>query len=101
MRPVLIEPTFAYSASPWHATAPQKIDYLGLLPIPSQYLLYLTNPSHVFDPSNPSEPKEVPEPENAEEWLSWFQKHPNLDISEPVSVRVGDLSGKQIDVTAS
>jgi uncharacterized protein YjbI with pentapeptide repeats len=63
--------------------------------------LNFTNPSHVFDPSNPSEAKEVPEPENAEEWVSWIQRHPNLDISEPVSVRVGGLSGKQIDVTAS
>src|SRR5215204_1781624 len=63
--------------------------------------LYFTNPLHVLDPSNPSEAKELPAPENAEEWVSWFQRHPSLVISEPVSVRVGGLSGKQIDVAAS
>ena len=63
--------------------------------------LSFANPLYVYDPSNPSEPKEVPAPENAKEWLSWFQSHPNLDTSKPDPVSVGGASGMQIDVTAS
>jgi len=63
--------------------------------------LLFTNPSHVFDPSNPSERKKVPAPQNADEWVSWFQRHPNLNTSKPVPVSVGGASGMQIDVTAS
>ena len=63
--------------------------------------LNFTNPGVVFDPSNPSEPKELPGPENADEWVSWFQNHPNLDTSKPVPVSVGGVSGKKIDVTYS
>jgi uncharacterized protein YjbI with pentapeptide repeats len=63
--------------------------------------LLFTNPLHVFDPSDPSKPKELPAPENAEEWVSWFQSHPNLDTSKPVPASVGDASGKRIDVTVT
>jgi hypothetical protein len=64
--------------------------------------LRFTNPPYyVFDPSNLSEAKEVPAPENAKEWVSWFQRHPNLDTSKPVPVSVGGASGMLIDVTAS
>ena len=63
--------------------------------------LNFTNPLHVFDPSDPSAPKELPAPENAEEWLSWFQRHPNLDASKPVPASVGAASGKRIDVTVT
>jgi hypothetical protein len=35
------------------------------------------------------------------EWLSWFQRHPNLETSKPVPVSVGGASGMQIDVTSS
>jgi uncharacterized protein YjbI with pentapeptide repeats len=60
-----------------------------------------TSPLHVFDPSKPSELKEVPGPENADEWASWFQRHPNLDTSEPVRVSVGGATGVRIDVTST
>jgi len=63
--------------------------------------LNFTSPLHVFDPTNPSEPKELPAPENTDEWVSWFQRHPNLDTSKPGPASVGGASGKQIDVTAS
>jgi hypothetical protein len=63
--------------------------------------LIFTNPLIVFDPSNLSEPKELPEPENDKEWVSWFQSHPNLDTSKPVPVSVGSASGMRIDVTDS
>jgi hypothetical protein len=54
---------------------------------------------HVFDPSNLSERKEVPAPETANEWVSWFQSHPNLETSNPVPESVGGVSGMRIDVT--
>ena len=46
-----------------------------------------------------SEAKEAPAPENADAWASWFQDHPNLRTSEPVSVSVGSATGIEIDVT--
>jgi hypothetical protein len=61
--------------------------------------LLFANPRHVFDSSNASEQKEVPRPANADEWVSWFQSHPNLDTSEPVPMSVGGVSGVRIDVT--
>jgi hypothetical protein len=39
--------------------------------------LHFNSPLYVLDPSNPSEPKEVPAPENTDEWVSWFRTHPN------------------------
>jgi uncharacterized protein YjbI with pentapeptide repeats len=64
--------------------------------------LKFTSPVHVFDPSNPSEPKEVAAPDNADGWASWFQKHPNLDtISKPYPMSVGGKSGVRIDVTST
>jgi hypothetical protein len=62
-------------------------------------LNFINPPLHVFDPSNPSEPKEVPAPENADEWVSWFRKHPNLDTSKPVLMSVGGESAVRIDAT--
>ncbi len=99
----VFEPAFAFSAD-WGISTEgrEKIDEVTIASEAGRYYeLTFTNPSHVFAPSNPSEEKELPAPENAEEWVSWFQRHPSLDISEPVSVRVGGLSGKQIDVEAS
>jgi uncharacterized protein YjbI with pentapeptide repeats len=99
----VFEPAFAFSAD-WGISTEgrEKIDEVTLVSEAGEYYqLTFTNPSHVFDPSNPSEEKELPAPENAKEWLSWFQRHQSLVISEPVSVRVGGLSGKQIDVAAS
>jgi hypothetical protein len=63
--------------------------------------LIFASPTRVFDPSSPSEPTKVSAPENVDEWASWFQRHPNLDTSEPVSVSVGGADGMQIDVTLS
>jgi hypothetical protein len=40
--------------------------------------LDFTKPIQVFDPSNPSEQKKLPAPESTEEWVSWFQRYPNL-----------------------
>jgi hypothetical protein len=61
--------------------------------------LIFTSPRHVFHPSTLSEPKEAPAPDNADEWASWFQRHPNLETSNPAPVSVGGASGMRIDVT--
>jgi hypothetical protein len=61
--------------------------------------IVFVSPLHVFDPSNPSERKEVPAPETVHEWVSWFQRHPTLETSNPVPESVGGVSGMQIDVT--
>jgi len=64
--------------------------------------LSFSNPLYyVFDPSNPRVEKQVPEPESAREWVSWFQRHPHLETSKPDPVNMGGASGMQIDVTAS
>jgi uncharacterized protein YjbI with pentapeptide repeats len=70
-------------------------------PWPEGGQLTFTRPLHVFDPSNPSEPKEVAAPENADEWVSWFQSHPNLETSKPMPESVGGASGMRIDVRAT
>jgi uncharacterized protein YjbI with pentapeptide repeats len=61
--------------------------------------LKFTSPVRVFDPSTPGEQKEVPAPDNADGWVSWFQKHPNLYASEQGPMSVGGKSGVRIDVT--
>jgi uncharacterized protein YjbI with pentapeptide repeats len=62
-------------------------------------LSFFASPSRVFDPSNPGEATKVSAPENADEWVSWFQEHPNLDTSDPVSATLGSAAGVRIDVT--
>jgi hypothetical protein len=95
------EPALSFSRSEeWEITEEKNSVSLYIFAPEGGYLDF-TNPLHVFDPSDPSAPKGLPTPENAEEWLSWFQRHPNLDISKPVPASVGDASGKRIDVTVT
>jgi hypothetical protein len=84
----------------WVSAQPEMPDQVWIQTGPTrQHQILFTNPLFVFKPGNPSE--ELPAPENAEEWVSWFQGHPNLDTSKPAPVSVGDASGKRIDVTLS
>jgi hypothetical protein len=62
-------------------------------------LIFMT-PLHVFDTSNLSKPQKVDAPEDADKWVTWFHKHPRLETSKPFRVRIGDASGRGIDVTA-
>jgi uncharacterized protein YjbI with pentapeptide repeats len=101
------EPALSFSLSEeWYEEewqvfwAEESPDFISRY-VPEGGSLDFTNPLHVFDPSDPSAPKELRAPENAEEWLSWFQRHPNLDTSKPVPASVGDASGKRIDVTVT
>ena len=96
------EPTLSYNISQsWVVKETPGELTLSLVQGPENGDLIFTSPSHVFDPSSPSEPTKVPAPENTKEWLSWFQRHPNLETSKPVPVSVGGASGMQIDVAAS
>src|SRR5215207_3754330 len=100
----LFDPAFQFEVGTgWNASR-ETPDSVAMGTGPKGGVISFTNPQYydyVFDPSNLSEAKGVPAPENAKEWLSWFQRHPNLDTSKPVPVSVGGASGMRIDVTAS
>src|SRR5215213_30455 len=94
------EPVFYFEVGEdWRFARPETPDQVFIDTGPEGGQLIFTNPRHAYDPSNLSELKELPEPENAAAWVSWFQSHPNLDTSKPVPVSVGGASGKRIDVT--
>ncbi len=66
--------------------------------------LRFTKPLRVYDPSNPGGRKLIHAPKNSHKWVLWLQRHPNLESSKPVSVRMGGetgVHGVQIDVTAT
>jgi len=95
------EPSVSFEVGEgWEFALPETPDELPIQTGPKGGLLF-THPRRIFDPTNLSQPKELPAPENADEWVSWFQKHPNLDTSKPVRASVGDVSGKRIDVTVT
>jgi len=84
----------------WVSAQPEHPDQVWIQTGPKgQHQILFTYPLFVFESGNPSE--ELPAPENAEEWVSWFQDHPNLDTSKPAPVSVGDASGNRIEVTLS
>ena len=96
------EPTFSFRVGEgWEVAAPEMTDFLAVRTALEGGQLMFTNPRTVFDPSVPSEEREVPAPENADEWVSWFQRHPNLDTSNPVPTSMGGVSGMVVDTTVS
>jgi hypothetical protein len=102
----VFEPAFRFEASEdWgfscYQCTPESSDQVWIQRGSQGGQLLFTNPSDVFDPSNLSEQKKLPAPENAEEWVSWLQSHPNLETSKPVRVSVGGAFGMRIDVTVS
>ena len=100
----LFDPAFHFEVGEGWKAWVETPDYVDIGTGPKGGDLLFTNPQYydyVFDSSNLSEAKEVPAPENAKEWLSWFQRHPNLETSKPVPVSVGGASRMQIGVTAS
>jgi uncharacterized protein YjbI with pentapeptide repeats len=97
-----LEPSFRLKVGKgWIASEPDTPPGLIENPTPVAGEMLFASPLHVFDPSNPSEPKELPAPDNADEWASWFQGHQNLETSKPSPVSVGGASGMRIDVTLS
>jgi hypothetical protein len=96
------EPAFLIEVGEdWSRLAPEAPDRVWIQIGLEGGVLLFTNASDVFDSSNLSEAKRVPTPENAKEWISWFRRHPNLEISKPVPVSMGGASGWRIAVTAS
>jgi len=61
--------------------------------------LNFTSPHQVVAPKDPGGRKQVSAPESVVDWISWFQNHPNLNSSKPVSIDVGGATGVQTDVT--
>jgi excisionase family DNA binding protein len=58
--------------------------------------MLFTAPKRVYDPSNPSSTMILPSPTDM---VAWLRAHPYLQtVSEPVSVAVGGVPGKQFDV---
>jgi hypothetical protein len=53
-------------------------------------------PSKVSDPTNPD--KLVPAPND---WVSWLQRHPHLDTSEPHPTSIGGVQGMRFDTVVS
>jgi hypothetical protein len=98
----VFDPAFQFDVGEdWEFGAPETTVRVMLQTGPKAGQLIFTNPLYVVDPSNLREAKEVPAPDNAKEWLSWFQRHPYLDTSKPDPVSVGGTSGMRIDVTAA
>jgi hypothetical protein len=102
------EPSLSLSASDdWRLAAPETteelfIEHYGPDGYYSGYVQVLfSHVMNVFDPkSNPSKPKEVPAPDNVNQLVSWFQSHPMLETSKPISVRLGGISAVRIEVKA-
>jgi hypothetical protein len=59
--------------------------------------LRFSKPRQVYDRSDPGERKLIRAPENTNKWVLWLQRHPNLESSKPVSVRMEGETGVQID----
>jgi len=84
----------------WKQQQEEETDqiYIAAAQEPPHELLF-TSPQEVFAVRNPAEHMEVPAPENADEWVSWFQKHPDLNTSNQEQVTIGDLSAVRLDVS--
>jgi hypothetical protein len=74
----------------------QGHDYLQLAYGDAQ--LSIVNPHAVYKPDVLTEPTVAPE--NVENLVAWFQKHPHLHADKTVSTTYGGWSGKGFDMTA-
>jgi hypothetical protein len=61
-------------------------------------VLSFVNEQEVFDPSNPGELDNVPAPENL---VTWLQRHPYLETTEPQPATVGGVKGMQLDAVVA
>jgi hypothetical protein len=64
----------------WRTWEPETTNRVFIVREPGVGQLIFTAPLHDFDPSQPSQQEEVPAPNTTNGWVSWFEKHPNLDI---------------------
>ncbi len=95
------KPALSFSLSDeWELNSPETPDLISFAgPERERGGLNFIKPLQVFDSSNPSEPIEGSALKNADEWVSWFQKHQDLDTSKPVLMSVGGESAVRIDAT--
>jgi hypothetical protein len=61
-------------------------------------VLSFVNEQKVFDPSNPGEMDSVPAPKNL---VTWLQRHPYLETTEPQPATVGGVKGVQLDAVVA
>jgi hypothetical protein len=95
------EPAFSFRVGKgWQMPFPEENDVLGIVIEQRGAGVFFTKTQTVYDPSNPSQMEEVPAPQTPHEWISWFEKHPNLNTTKPQPVTVGGASGLRIDVVA-
>jgi hypothetical protein len=85
----------------WTVGEPETPEELFIVTGPEGEQLHFTKPLRVYDQSAPGERKLRRAPENTDEWVRWLQRHPNLESSKPVPVRMDGETGVQIDVTAT
>jgi hypothetical protein len=85
----------------WQIPFPEERDVLGIVIEQRGAGVFFTKTRTVFDPSKPSQMKEVPAPQTPQGWIFWFENHPNLNTSKPQPVTVGGASGLRIDVVTS
>jgi hypothetical protein len=96
------EPSFSFEVEKgWGLLFSEMPEAVGIGTGPNEIVLFHRPRGVVFDPSKPSKMETLPAPENADDWVSWFQQHPNLDTSKPNPVPIGGASGTQIDTRAS
>lgn len=79
----------------------QRPDLVALFKEKEDLALSFARIEVVFDPSKPTEEVSRPAPRSVDGWITWFQKHPNLDTGKPVPVTVGGVSGMRIDSVVS
>jgi uncharacterized protein YjbI with pentapeptide repeats len=86
----------------WKGGLPEATDQLNLCGEEyCQKQLNFASPLYVYSSSNPSAREKTLPPQNADEWMAWLQKHPNLHTSNSGSVNIAGALGRRIEVTSA
>jgi|SRR5829696_791290 len=97
----VFEPALSFKVGEGGWQVFQTPDLVGLFREKEDLQLAFARIEVVFDPSKPTEDVPRPAPQSVDGWITWFQKHPNLDTGKPVPVTVGGVSGMRIDSVVS
>lgn len=101
------EPAFTFRIGDgWTSGGAESPDSLSMhaastkqLQTPS--LLSFVKPRSVFDPDDLTGGTITDAPDSVEGWIQWFQKHPDLQTTEPSPVNVGGVEGTSITMTTA